>query len=114
MEQLLRMEYTVRHGEHLRDILKRFRVTAEIFYAMNPTVGEVSAGETVQIPLLWRVCPEGLLYRLEKGETLTAVAQRFGMTLFELLSLNPYLAPFSCVPGQVIVVRDHSGAVSGD
>lgn len=49
-----------------------------------------------------RVC--GHYYVIKRDETLKEIAGRFGITLEELLQMNPYLNPAYHLVGQTILV----------
>ena len=84
----------------MREIADSFEMDAEIVAHYN------KAGERqLRLPMLWRMCPHGLLYPLKKGESLCAAAKRFGLTVYELLEYNPMLNPAAVVPGQILIVR---------
>ena len=49
-------------------------------------------------------CKYGIFYTIRRGETLSVIAGRCGISLSELLSMNPYLNPAYYLAGQVIIV----------
>ena len=49
-------------------------------------------------------CEYGNFYVMGRGETLFMIADRFGISLAELLKMNPYLNPAYYLAGQVIIV----------
>ena len=108
-EKTITMAYTIREGDGLTGLTERYGITKQDLISVNPQGISFTPGDEVRIPVRWRICPHGLLYPLKRGDTLSAVAARFGMTLFELLSINPCLAPWDCTPGLVIIIH-HKGA----
>jgi len=46
----------------------------------------------------------GYFYVIKRGETLKDIADRFGITLEQLLQMNPYLNPAYHLVGQTILV----------
>ena len=103
----LRMEYVVKEQDTIERLLNRYGISETLFLQVNPGLVKLTPGETIWIPVVWRICPRGLLYPMARNDTLASAAQRFGMTLYELLEINPYIAPWSSVPGQILIVNNH-------
>lgn len=61
-----------------------------------PTAGEPAAGTEPAKPQL---------YRVQAGDTLTAIAGRFETTVAELQALNPEIDPVALQTGQSIRIR---------
>ena len=45
-------------------------------------------------------------YKIRKGDTLSAIAERYGVTEDYIRELNPGLAPLALIPGERIKLRD--------
>ncbi len=107
------MEYTVRPGDTLFQIAKRFGVTVDAILAANPQITNanmIMPGQVITIPTE-EAPPSGTTqYTVKPGDTLFKIAQQFGITLNELLRLNPQISdPSRISPGQVINVPVQAG-----
>lgn len=103
-------EYTVRSGDTLSGIAQKFGVTVQQLLKWNPEIedpnriypGQVirlSGGETsTPAPP-----PLETKYTVRSGDTLSGIAQKFGVTVQQLLKWNPEIEdPNRIYPGQVI------------
>lgn len=45
-------------------------------------------------------------YKIRKGDTLSAIAERYGLTEDHIRELNPGLDPLALIPGERIKLRD--------
>lgn len=101
--------YTVRPGENLWTLSRRFGVSMTAFLAANPQVTDpniIYAGQILCVPFppAPRNCP-GFLYTIRSGESLFTIAQRFGLSISFLLQANPQIIDPSIIyPGQVICI----------
>jgi peptidoglycan endopeptidase LytF len=57
-------------------------------------------------------CPNGFLYQIRAGDTLFAIAQRFGTTVTQILAANPGLDPNSLQVARLICIP-RAGAPGG-
>ena len=107
------MPYRTKPEDTLDNLAHRFGMDVEMLTHYNGTA-PISPGQIIRIPLLWRMCPIGLLYPLGRNESLLDVAKRFQTSLSRLLAQNPFLDPKRVVPGQVLIVSaeqvDQKGA----
>lgn len=55
-------------------------------------------------------CPTGSLYEIQPGDTLSAIAARFGTTVDAIIAANPGIEPLNLQIGQVICVPGPRGA----
>lgn len=110
-EQCTGFFYTVRGGDTLDDISRRFGVrVADIIIAnaqiVRPDV--IFAGQVICIPIPPPAdieCP-GFLYEIQRGETLAQLAARFGTTVSAIFAANPQIInPGQVFAGQVICIR---------
>ena len=102
--------YTIRAGDTFFSLAARFNVTVQQLAAANPGVdpNRLMIGQQICIPTAPPVgCPGGTLYTIRAGDTLFALAQRFGTTVAAILVANPGLDPNNlqvgrmiCIPGQ--------------
>jgi murein DD-endopeptidase MepM/ murein hydrolase activator NlpD len=90
--------YTVRPGDTLSEIARRFRVDGRaIMYSSDLEGVSLRPGQLLRIPLVEEVNQEARLppgvrtYIVRRGDTVQSVANRFGLTLLGLVSANPGL-----------------------
>ncbi|NLC53348.1 MAG: LysM peptidoglycan-binding domain-containing protein [Firmicutes bacterium] len=89
--------YTVMQGDTLFQIAQRFGVTLEALLAVNPQITNpdlIFPGQVICLPPTTEPpagCPTGLTYMVAPGDTLFGIAQRLGVTVEEILFLNPQI-----------------------
>jgi len=97
-------KYVVRSGDTFTAIAARFGVTLATLEAANPQVTDpnhIFPGQVVTIP--GSSPAPGPAYVVQTGDTLTAIAARFGVTLATLEAANPQITdPNHIFPGQII------------
>ena len=96
------MEYIIQPGDTLFAIAGRFGITLAELLAANPQITNpdlVFPGQRIMIPV--SAPPE--VYVVRPGDTLFAIARRFGVTLEQLLAANPQITdPDRIFPGERI------------
>ncbi|MEW6080479.1 MAG: SafA/ExsA family spore coat assembly protein [Bacillota bacterium] len=101
---------TVRPGDTLFLIARRFGVSLNALIAANPQIANpnlIFPGQQICVPVSPAppACPGGFLYTVRRGDTLFTIAQRFGVSLQAIIRANPQIAnPNLIFPGQVICV----------
>jgi nucleoid-associated protein YgaU len=103
-------EYTVRRGDSYTAVNDRFGLLLWITDALNPEVGDkgvIVVGQTLYLgrdpEARLDPCPAGVacrLYLVRSGDTLSAIAGRYGIGITGIRVLNPDLG--TLVPGKVI------------
>ncbi|HEY8343797.1 MAG TPA: LysM domain-containing protein [Bacillota bacterium] len=99
--------YTIRAGDTFFSLAARFNVTVQQLAAANPGVdpNRLMIGQQICIPTAPPVaCPGGTLYTIRAGDTLFALAQRFGTTVAAILAANPGLDPNNLQVGRIICI----------
>ncbi len=106
--------YEVRWGDTLSRIARQYGTTVEAIVARNPSITDPSrvvAGTVLVIPATGTTPPSGgtvttpTTYMVQPGDTLSAIAQRFGTTVAALLAANPTLTNENRVyAGQTLVI----------
>jgi LysM repeat protein len=104
--------YTVQPGDNLAAIAARYNVTLEALLAINNiTAGTtIRPGQVLTLPATGgQNVPVGQTYTVQRGDTLSSIASRFGTTVSALQSVN-YLANLSRIyPGQVLNIPATGG-----
>ncbi|MDO4740154.1 MAG: LysM peptidoglycan-binding domain-containing protein [Eubacteriales bacterium] len=95
--------YVLRQGDTLATIAARYGVTVADIRRINPElIGDAKPGDAICVPSLR--CPNGTLYVVHKGDTLTAIAKKFGVTVAQMTAANPFIDPDVIAIGQVLCV----------
>lgn len=85
---------TVRQGDTLSQIARRFGVRLEDLILANPQITDpdlIFPGQRICIPFVEPRCPVGFIITVQPGDTLSEIARRFGVTLEQLLEANPQI-----------------------
>jgi len=107
------MEYVIQPGDTLLAIASRFNTTVDAILRANPQITNpnvIVVGQVIIIPGAQPTPPppppSTSTYVVQRGDTLSSIARRFGTTVQTLLNLNPQITnPNVIFPGQVIRVR---------
>lgn len=92
--------YTVRPGDNLTTLSRRFGIPANRIAADNAlrNPNALAVGQALVI------MSDSMRYTLQEGQTLYSVAREFGVPLDMLLAANPDVNPISLRPGEVIII----------
>jgi LysM repeat protein len=105
--------YNVQRGDTLSGIAVRFGTTVEDLLERNPQIGEarlIHPGDQLAVPadvvdFIPEVGEDEQIYTVQRGDTFTGIAVRFGTTPENLLARNPHVIdPALIYSGQQIVV----------
>ena len=99
--------YTIRAGDTLFSLAARFNTTVQAIIDVNPGVDpdRLQIGQQICIPAPPPVeCPNGFIYTIRAGDTLFALAQRFGTTVNAIILANPGIDPNSLQIGRRICI----------
>ncbi len=97
-------EYTVRSGDTLSGVARRFRVGADLIAASSgiKTGEALHPGHVLQIP-----SKPGLIYTVKPGESLASIALKYSTTADKIRQDNPDMADLDLVePGSVVFLPD--------
>ena len=102
----------VRSGDTFYSIARRYGVSVtELMNAnANVTPDMLAAGSTLCVPQPQaRPCPAGAMtYTVVQGDTLTAIAERFSVSIYGLTIANPGVAVDSLMPGMRLCIAPFS------
>ena len=117
--------YEVQPGDSASAIAERLGVPTHLLLALNPQIESPNllfAGQILTVPDGYGL-PEGstlpaaaqLVHTVQEGDTLSLIADRYGVSTIDLLLLNPGLDPDLIAIGAQIVVLSEGGVpvVSG-
>lgn len=99
--------YTVRRGDTLASIANRYGITEAALRQANPFLNGIRLrpGLPICIPPRRTVrCPGGFIYTIAAGDTLFALANRYGTTVAAILRANPGIDPNRLFIGQRICI----------
>lgn len=102
-----RFVYTVKIGDSLYSIARKYGVTWEVIAAANNITSPyiITVGQQLTVPL-----PAGsktncqFIYTVQSGDSLYSLAQKYGVTWEAIASANEIYHPFTIVPGQCLII----------
>ena len=115
------VQYRVKKGDTVSRIASRYNVTPGQIKSWNSITKKnpLRAGRVLKIykPVYVASAPgkgraddnEGAQHSIQSGDTLWSIAQRYGMSVNELVSMNGIDASTKIKPGQKIVIRQKQG-----
>jgi LysM repeat protein len=105
--------YKIQKGDTLGDIAKKFGVTADAIIQLNSLTNPdvLPVGQNLKIPAQEASSGQGgsgqasgEVYVIKKGDTLSTIAQRFGVSLADLQQLNKITNPDQITIGQKLQI----------
>ena len=111
--------YTVRRGDTLWGVARKHGVTVPALASANglSSKSQLTAGARLQIPGAGSAAPSGdssrMTYRVQSGDTLSEIAERFNVSVRQLMSWNQLRSATSLRAGQRIVIYVDPRRVNG-
>lgn len=108
------VDYTVKKGDTLSAIAKKYNTTVEAIMQANPSIknpNKIYVGQVIQIPVKTMqestsaVKEEKVYHTVQRGETLSGIAKKYGTNYLKLATLNGIVNPNIIYVGQKIRVR---------
>ncbi len=105
--------YTVKENETLSTIADKFETDVETLREVNLlTTDTLVPGQVLRIPYQEGMTEEGFptptptpfMYTVQEGDTLSGIAQRFGVSPQDILAVNNIPNPDQLVPGHVLFI----------
>jgi len=103
--------YTIQQGDTIFFLSQRFGVSVEAILNANPGIdpNNLMIGQVICIPKPYMPQPElphchGVYYTVKPGDTFYLLAQRFCVSVYELMSANPGVDPNNLMVGQVLCI----------
>jgi LysM repeat protein len=100
-------EYIVRVGDWVYSIARDFNIDPEDIISINglkPPYA-LEPGDVLKIPPPEEPPPEGAtLYKVQGGDTVFAIARKFGVEPQDIIDANDLKAPYSLHPGDKLII----------
>ena len=101
--------YTVKNGDTLGAIAKRHGVDIGRIKRMQPVAitnkNLIMTGDILAIPATNPKPLEDILYMVKAGDTLGAIAKRYGVTVADIQKRNNIANPNKIFPGQLLSIK---------
>lgn len=98
--------YTIEAGDTLYRIAQRYEISVASLLQVNPGLNpnSLQIGQKICLPI--PKCPMGKLTTVRVGDTIYKIAQRYGITVDQILQVNPGLDPDMLFVGQKICLPE--------
>lgn len=105
--------YTVKKGDTLGSIAKKYGVSVNDILAVNPSIKNpnlISVGQVIKIPSKQSAnCVQQQsavkTYTVQKGETLSIIGAKTGVSWVKIAEYNNIKPPYTIYPGQVLKLQ---------
>lgn len=100
------MTYIVQPGDSLYSIARRFNTTIEAIVERNNISNPafIYPGQILIIPVNNDEPSNGFVYIVQPGDSLYLIAQRYNVSLKELIQANRISPPYIIYPGQSLII----------
>lgn len=109
--------YMIQSGDTFFNIARRYNITVQSLVNANPQISDpsrITPGHIICIPIPPVLGCPGQIYTVRPGDTLGIIGQRFGVTVQQILTVNPQITNPNiffagqqiCIPTSPPQVRD--------
>lgn len=100
------MKYTVKHGDTLYNISKRYDITLYELLNANKNINpyNLQIGQVICVPINEKKCMYGKVYTVVNGDTLATILTKFRISLASLKSANESFDPYNIKVGMQICI----------
>ena len=102
------VQHVVKAGENLSRIARTYRTTVDDIRAQNPGIRDpnlLSPGTVLSITIgTAPAAPQVVLHTVRRGESLSSIARKYGVSVQALVRANPMPNPSRLLVGQVLVI----------
>lgn len=107
--------YVWQEGDTLQDVARRNNTTAQAIEIINEGVNfnALGAGSEICLPSQVYTCISGQPYTVRVGDTLTSIADAFGVSTYELMERNPGVTANDLLAGMTLCVPERGGSSGG-
>ena len=119
----LTFQYTVQPGDTLLSIAIKYETDVETIRDLNALDSDnIAVGQPLYIPYVEGMTMEGLptptpgpfAYTVQTGDTLNAIALRFGADPIAIIEFNNLLAPDNLTVGSEIIIPNYQPTTAGE
>lgn len=100
--------YTIRQGDTLYNLARTYNTTVEEIMRVNPGIdpNNLQIGQVICIPEKRKPAPDcdGLYYVVRPGDTLYLIANKYNISLSDLMAANPGVDPDNLMVGELICI----------
>ncbi len=109
-----KLVYRVKRGDNLSTIAQRFGVSVAELSRVNKLRRNDHLGVGQKLLIAPGAPSPSLVYRVQRGDTLSAIARRYGVTISELMARNGIAKRNHLRIGQELLIRGQGGEARGD
>jgi N-acetylmuramoyl-L-alanine amidase len=108
--------HRVSKGETISTIARRYRASTRAVLRANKlgSRDKIYPGQEIKVPVTDGWMPEGqqVLHKVRRGETITGIAKRYGVSIEHVLSVNQLRSRDKIYPGQTIRIGGYAAPES--
>ncbi len=100
------MKYTIKHGDTLYNLAKKYDITLYELLNANKNINpyNLQVGQVICIPMSTTKCPYGKVYTVASGDTLASILTKFRISLATLKEVNENFDPYNIKAGTKLCI----------